>query len=131
MSIKTKWGVLSTLIYQMELHEYLMDFKEYINTHLDLSRKPRILDNIISASKNHNTISLLNNHHLFFKLRLDLVPMLNVDLIIVIIEDFKMICRGWTGKDLIGCAVITASTFSEITMMRNLFCLVFLRALQI
>ena len=29
-----------------------------------------------------------------------------------------MICRGWTGKDLIGCALITASTFPE---MRNLF----------
>ena len=51
MSIKTKWGVLSTLIYQMELHEYLMDFKEYINTHLNLNRLPRILDNIISASR--------------------------------------------------------------------------------
>ena len=63
-----------------------MDFKEYINTHLNLSRVPKILDN--------NTISLLNNHYLFFELRLDLVPMLNVDLIIVIIEDFKMICRG-------------------------------------
>lgn len=40
----------------MELHEYLMDFKEYINTHLDLSRVPRILDNIISASKNQYDI---------------------------------------------------------------------------
>ena len=59
MSIKTKWGVLSTLIYQMELHEYLMDFKEYINTHLDLDRVPIILDNVISAS---NTISLFNSH---------------------------------------------------------------------
>ena len=62
MSIKTKWGVLSTLIYQMELHEYLMDFKEYINTHLDLDRVPIILDNVISASKNNNTISLFNSH---------------------------------------------------------------------
>ena len=58
MSIKTKWGVLSTLIYQMELHEYLMDFKEYINTHLDLDRVPIILDNVISAY----TISLFNSH---------------------------------------------------------------------
>jgi len=38
----------------MELHEYLMDFKEYINTHLDLDRVPIILDN--------DTISLFNSH---------------------------------------------------------------------
>ena len=39
MSIKNKRGVLSTLIYQMELHEYLMDFKEYIHTHLNVNKE--------------------------------------------------------------------------------------------
>ena len=57
MSIKTKWGVLSTLIYQMELHEYLMDFKEYINTHLNLSRVPKILDNITPTNGIYDMIT--------------------------------------------------------------------------
>ena len=88
MSIKTKWGVLSTLIYQMELHEYLMDFKEYINTHLDLDRVPIILDNVII--RYHYSIAI----YMFFKPRFNLISMLNLEFTIIIIEDFKMICRG-------------------------------------